>query len=134
MKIKRIDTTYNTEKLQESKSFYMEYFGFELAFESDWYIELVTPDRSAGISFTMAVRDTGEFFNGNGVIISFEVDDVDKEYDKLVQAGLMISQTLQNKPWGERSFVVDDPNGLHVYVYTLIEPTPEYREQYAKFQ
>lgn len=133
MKIKRIDITFSTEKLQESKEFYMKHFGFELAFESDWYIELVTPKRDAGISFTLPEREEGEFFNGRGCILSLEVDDVDTEYKRLQDEGLLIYQEIQEKPWGERSFVIDDPNGVHVYIYKLIEKTEEYKALYAKF-
>ncbi|HEY3426088.1 MAG TPA: VOC family protein [Negativicutes bacterium] len=131
MKIKRVDSTISTYKLQESKEYYMRYFGFRLVFESDWYIELIAPDIStAGISFTLPQREEGEFFNGKGLILSFEVEDVDAEYRRLKADGLEIYQELQDKPWGERSFVVDDPNGVHVYLYTLIAPTPEYQEIY----
>lgn len=125
--------TFSTEKLQESKAFYMEHFGFCLAFESDWYIELVTPAGDAGISFTLPQREEGEFFSGRGVVLSFEVADVDAEYEKIKANGVCIYQDLQDKPWGERSFVVDDPNGVHVYVYTLVEKSDEYNELYEKF-
>ena len=133
MKIKRIDVTFSTEKLQESTDFYMKHFGFELAFESNWYIELVTPKRDAGISFTLPEREEGEFFNGRGCILSLEVDDVDAEYKRLQKEGLLIYQEIQEKPWGERSFVIDDPNGVHVYIYKLIEKTEEYKALYSKF-
>lgn len=134
MKIKRIDTTFSTEKLQESKDFYMNHFGFKLAYESDWYIELVTPEGEAGISFTLPQREEGEFFNGKGMILSFEVEDVEAEYNRLKEDNVTICQELQDKPWGERSFVVDDPNGVHVYLYNLIEQTDEYKELYAPFK
>lgn len=112
----------------------MEHFGFRLAFESDWYIELVTPAEDAGISFTLPQREEGEFFSGRGVVLSFEVADVDAEYEKLKANGsVCIYQEIQDKPWGERSFVVDDPNGVHVYVYTLVEKSDEYKDLYEKF-
>lgn len=134
MKIKRIDTTFSTEKLQESKEFYMNNFGFQLAYESDWYVELVTPKKDAGISFTLPQREEGEFFSGRGLILSFEVDHVESEYKRLQDNGVLIYQDLQDKPWGERSFVVDDPNGVHVYIYELIEQTEEYKALYAQFK
>lgn len=134
MKIKRIDTTYSTEKLQESKDFYLRHFGFLLAFESDWYVELVTPDRRAGISFTLPQREAGEFFNGRGVILSFEVEDADAEYARLQSEGVSISQPLEDKPWGERSFVVNDPNGLHIYIYAPTRRTEAYEKRYAEFK
>lgn len=134
LNIKRVDMTISTEKLQESKAFYIGHFGFKLFFESDWYIELVTPEGNAGISFTLPQREEGEFFNGRGIVFSLEVEDADREYNRLKAEGVSIYQGIQNKPWGERSFVVDDPNGVHVYVYTLTERTEEYKRLYDKFQ
>lgn len=135
MKIKRVDSTISTNKLQESKEFYIKHFNFQLVYESDWYIELVLPEMpSAGISFTLPQRDEGEFFNGKGLILSFEVDDVDAEYRRLKAAGLVIYQELQDKPWGERSFVIDDPNGVHIYIYKSIPATPEYQQIYDSFK
>lgn len=134
MKIKRVDATISTNKLQESKVFYMEHFDFQLLYESDWYIELIARDLASGISFTLPQREEGEFFNGKGLIISFEVDDVDAEYDRLKAEGLNIYQEMQDKPWGERSFVINDPNGIHIYIYKSIVPTPEYKQVYDAFK
>lgn len=134
MKIKRVDSTISTNKLRESKEFYMKHFAFQLVYESDWYIELLAPGNPAiGVSFTLPQREAGEFFN-KGLILSFEVDDADAEYRRLKAAGLEIVQDLVDKPWGERSFVVDDPNGVHLYIYKTIPPTPEYKEIYDSFK
>lgn len=134
MNIKRFDMTISTNKLQESKEFYIRHFGFELVFESEWYIELLSPSMAAGVSFTMPQHELGEFFNGQGLILSFGVDDVDSEYRRLKKEGLCILQELQDKPWGERSFVVNDPSGVHIYVYTMIPPQPEYQLIYDKYK
>lgn len=134
MKIKRFDTTISTDKLIESKEFYMKHFGFQLVYESDWYIELLAPGMPAGISFTKPQRDVDDFFHGSGIIVSLEVDDVDAEYRRLKESEVEICQELQDKPWGERSFVINDPSGVHVYVYKSIPPTPEYQVVYESFK
>lgn len=133
MKTKRFDATISTSKMRESKEFYMKHFGFQLVYESDWYIELIAADMPIGVSFTLPQRDVGEFFQ-KGLILSFEVDDVDAEYRRLKAEGLRLVQDLVDKPWGERSFVVDDPNGVHLYIYKSIPPTPEYKEIYDSFK
>ena len=134
MNIKRVDSTISTYKLKESKDFYVKHFGFQLVYESDWYIELVAPGLpTAGVSFTLPQREAGEFFS-KGLILSFEVADVDAEYARLKANGLEIVQDLADKPWGERSFVIDDPNGVHLYIYKSIPPTPEYKEIYDSFK
>lgn len=135
MHIRRVDTTISTFKLKESKEFYMKYLNMQLVYESDWYIELVTRDEPVtGISFTLPQREIGEFFNGKGIILSFQVDDVDAEYERLTAEGLQLVQGLQDKPWGERSFVLDDPSGAHIYIYSLIPATPEYQQVYDSFK
>ena len=135
MRITRMDATISTKKLVESKEFYMKHFGFRLIYESDWYIELMPSDMSTGgISFTLPQREVGEFFSGRGLIISFEVDDADAEYARLKGEGLSFVQELADKPWGERSFVVNDPNGVHLYVYASIPATPEYQRVYDSFK
>ena len=135
MKITRVDATFCTDKLQESKEFYMNYFDFELVYESDWYLEMMVPGMpTSGLSFTLPRRDEGDFFCGTGTILSFEVPDVQGEYQRLKEAGLSLVQSLQDKPWGERSFVVDDPNGIHLYIYETIPATPEYQKIYDSFR
>ncbi|MDF2501347.1 MAG: Glyoxalase/Bleomycin resistance protein/Dioxygenase superfamily protein [Anaerosporomusa subterranea] len=43
-------------------------------------------------------------------------------------------QKLHNKPWGERSFVVNDPTGVHLYIYSLVQAEPEYQAIYNKYK
>lgn len=38
------------------------------------------------------------------------------------------------KTMGEKSFVINDPNGVHVYIYEAIEPTLEYKKVYDSFK
>lgn len=134
MKITRVDTTISTDKLTESKDFYMRHFQFELVYESDWYIELIAPELAVGVSFTKPQRDAGEFFHGSGIIISFEVEDVDAEYRRLKEAEVEFCEELVDKPWGERSFVINDPSGVHIYIYKSIPPTDEYQVLYDSFK
>lgn len=135
MQIKRMDVTIGTHKLKQSKEFYIKYFGFELVYESDWYVELISgKNPAAGISFVLPQHEAGEKFNGQGIIVSFEVDDVDAEFARVKAAGIHISEGLHDKPWGERAFVVNDPNGVHLYVYKLIPATPEYQKIYDSFR
>ena len=131
MQFKRFDVTFHTEKMEESKRFYRDHFGFAVTSESEWYIELYAPENKVGISFVRAQREDGEFFAGGGVILSFEVDDVYKEHDRLVSEGLHIVQEIEDKPWGEKSFVVNDPNGVHVYIYDIPHKYSPFGESFS---
>jgi uncharacterized glyoxalase superfamily protein PhnB len=47
-----------------------------------------------------------------GVIVAFEVDDLDAELARLKSEGAPFSMDLHVDPWGERAFQIVDPNGV----------------------
>ena len=53
--------------------------------------------------------------------LSIEVQDVAEWHDRLVGAGVPISRGLEDTPWGHRSFGIDDPDGLRIWIYQEIE-------------
>ncbi|MEN8262647.1 MAG: VOC family protein, partial [Nitrospirota bacterium] len=58
------------------------------------------------------------------------VEDVDKEYNRLLSLGLTAVVPLEDHPWGDRGFGVIDPNGIILYFYKVIEPTEEFKKYY----
>ena len=130
---RRMDLTISTNKLDQSRDFYRDILGFALVFENDSYIEMLAQGSTTmGVSFVSPELSGGEKFTGEGIILSFEVADVDAEFVRLKAAGVRILEELRDKAWGERSFVINDPNGVHVYIYKSIPPTPEYQEVFDK--
>ena len=69
-------------------------------------------------------------FGGAGVVLNFKVDDVDTEYERLIDAGLLAVMPLEDHPWGDRGFSVMDPIGNSIYIYSDREPTEEYKQYY----
>ena len=51
------------------------------------------------------------------VVLSIEVASVDGWHDQLVASGVAIPRSLEDAPWGHRSFGVDDPDGFRVWFY-----------------
>ncbi|MEV4253271.1 VOC family protein [Spirillospora sp. NPDC049652] len=50
-----------------------------------------------------------------GLILAFTVaEGLDKEEQRLREAGVRITMPLREEPWGERLFQVTDPNGVIV--------------------
>ena len=135
MLTRRMDLTISTNKLEQSRDFYRDYLGFELVFENDNYIEMLAQGSTAmGVSFVTPELSGGEKFTGEGIILSLEAANVDTEYARLKAAGVRICEELRDKAWGERSFVINDPNGVHIYIYKAIPPTPEYQEIFDKYK
>ena len=130
-----MDLTISTNKLEQSRDFYRDILGFALVFENDNYIEMLAEGSTTmGVSFITPELSGGEKFTGEGIILSFEVADVDAEFARLKAAGVRILEELRDKAWGERSFVINDPNGVHIYIYKAIPPTPEYQEIFDKYK
>lgn len=49
--------------------------------------------------------------DANNVIVGFNVDDVDAEYDRLLLLGAEMLNQPTTHPWGARSFQFKDPDG-----------------------
>jgi catechol 2,3-dioxygenase-like lactoylglutathione lyase family enzyme len=108
-----------TEKLAESKAFYTEILGFSVTFENDFYLLMHAPGEEAGISFLLPDHETQQplfqpAFNGQGVYLTIELDDVDSLYHALKAKGVPIKIDLRDEPWGDRHFAIQDPNGIGI--------------------
>lgn len=52
-----------------------------------------------------------EASGANNVIVGFNVDDVDAEYQRLLMMGAQMLNEPTTHPWGARSFQFKDPDG-----------------------
>jgi catechol 2,3-dioxygenase-like lactoylglutathione lyase family enzyme len=119
-----------TTRIKESHAFYAEWFGFEATFESDWYVSLRRGRRElALLDPTHPTIPSGFGRPAQGLLLNFEVEDVDAEWRRLVvDGGLRAELGLRSEDFGQRHFIVADPNGILIDVITPIEPTGEYAE------
>ena len=70
-------------------------------------------------------------FSGTGVMLNFRVDDVDREYSRILDEGIQVALPLEDHPWGDRGFSIIDPIGNSVYIYSVREPSEEFKQYYA---
>ncbi|WP_367718485.1 VOC family protein [Nitratireductor sp. GISD-1A_MAKvit] len=124
-----------TEKVAETAAFYCAHFGFRPAFEADWYVHLSSSDDP---HVSLAILDgqhptvpEGGRGSASGVILNFEVEDVDAEYDRLRGEGLPVLLDLRDEVFGQRHFITADPNGVLIDVIKPIPPSAEFAAQYA---
>ncbi|MDX3106944.1 VOC family protein [Nonomuraea angiospora] len=125
-----------TARLQESRDFYTGLLGFETTFEAGWYVSLRRPGTPA---YELALLDhthptLPEAYRApvRGLLLNFEVADVDAEWERLVVgAGLTAELALRSEDFGQRHFIVADPNGVLIDVITPIAPSAEYAGQYV---
>jgi hypothetical protein len=67
-----------------------------------------------------------------GLILNFEVEDVDSEYERLRDAGLPLHLEIRSEDFGQRHFITSDPNGVLIDVIMVIPPSEEFAAQYDK--
>jgi catechol 2,3-dioxygenase-like lactoylglutathione lyase family enzyme len=124
-----------TDRIAECRDFYTEWFGFEVAVEATWFVYLRPSSQAAaqGIAFMSPSHPSQppgpESFNGDGLLLTLQVDDAASECERLRQAGLSIDHSLRDEPWGQRRFGVRDPAGVWVDVVEQIEPEGGYWER-----
>jgi catechol 2,3-dioxygenase-like lactoylglutathione lyase family enzyme len=125
-----------TSRLPEAHEFYTRHFGFETTFEADWYVSL---RRAGPPSYELALLDhthptvpDGYRRPVGGLLLNFEVGDVDAEWERLVvRGGLRPELELRSEPFGQRHFIVADPSGVLIDVITPIPPDPEFAAAFA---
>ena len=108
-----------TEKVQESKDFYVRLFGCDVIYEGDggWFVMLQLGTSELGFMKPGLQSQSAIFrpaFQGQGVWIAIDVEDVDAEYRRILGLGVTIEAETRDEPWGDRHFVIVDPNGIGI--------------------
>lgn len=125
----------------EARDFYVQYFGFEVAFDAGWYVQLHGPRDGGGapleVAFILPDHESlppflRRAFDGKGVFLTMEVEDVDALYERLRGEGHEILIELRDEVWGQRHFSVRDPSGGLLDVVKPIPPSAEYQAAYLQ--
>jgi catechol 2,3-dioxygenase-like lactoylglutathione lyase family enzyme len=124
-----------TSEVAATAAFYVRHFGFRPLFEADWYVHLQSAEDAQvnlaildGSHGTIPAVGRGRV---SGLLLNFEVEDVDAEYERLTAAGLPVLLELRDEDFGQRHFITRDPNGVLIDVIKPIAPTAEFAAQYA---
>lgn len=122
-----------TDRVAESRDFYVRLFGFEVTFEADWYVSLRRgPYELALLDHTHPTLPESYRDRAAGLLLNFEVGDADAEWERLVEGeGLKPELPLRSEDFGQRHFIVTGPGGVLIDVIQPIEPAGEYAAQYV---
>ena len=134
MKVTSYYPVIMTDDVAGTAAFYRAHFGFVALFEADWYVHLQSAQDA---SINLAVLDgrhptIPESARGRvgGLLLNFEVEDVDAVHRRLSAAGLPVLLSLRDEAFGQRHFITADPNGVLIDIIKPIPPSAEFVEQY----
>jgi len=123
------------EDVAATAVFYVEHFRLEPLFESDWYVHLRSrEDKKVNLGVVRYDHPTipaeGRA-KTQGLLINFEVRDVDAVYERLEATGLPMLLSLRDEDFGQRHFITKDPNGILIDVIKPIPPSDAFLAQFA---
>jgi len=122
------------EDLPAEVDFYVKLLGFEVTFNSDWFVDLRAAS-SPGCEIAIWRRDhvlIQPFMRGvpQGIIINVVLEDVDSVHAAAKDRGIAILQELRDEQYGQRHFIIRDPAGTLVDVSTPIEMSASFTEEH----
>jgi catechol 2,3-dioxygenase-like lactoylglutathione lyase family enzyme len=134
MKVTSYYPVIMTDDVTGTAAFYVDHFGFEPLFSTDWYVHLQSTENEHvtlailnGSHETIPQEGRGKV---SGLLLNFEVDDVDAVYDRLKAAGLPIRLDIRDEDFGQRHFITADPNGVLIDIIKPIPPSAEFAAMY----
>ena len=124
MKVNRLLINQVTEKLAESAQFYTHYFDFQVDFESDWFIHLISKGEQLEIGLihpdSEVVPNAVEKAPG-GHYLTLVVDDVDDLFLRLNSDGVKVLQEPHDTFYGQRRLLIEEVNGVIIDVSSPIQ-------------
>jgi catechol 2,3-dioxygenase-like lactoylglutathione lyase family enzyme len=99
-----------SERPAETRDFFVDLLGFEVAMDMGWVVTLASPT-DPSVQVTIIGTD-----DPAAPGLSVEVSEVDAVYARAVGLGLEIAYPLRDEDWGVRRFMLREPSGTIVNV------------------
>ncbi|HTK62615.1 MAG TPA: VOC family protein [Pseudonocardia sp.] len=116
MKITASAVSLNVDDVAASSAFLVDHFGFAEQMAADGFASLTREDAGMNVVFLRRGLETlpadQRDDHAQGLIIAFEVENLEGELARLEGEGVPITMPLTSEEWGERAFQVRDPNGV----------------------
>lgn len=118
MQITASAISLTVEDVAASTGFFVDHLGFQEDIAADGFASLSRDDAGMNVIFMRrGIKVLPEAMREQracGQIIAFTVVDLAGEERRLRAAGVPITLPLREEAWGERLFMVSDPNGIAV--------------------
>jgi catechol 2,3-dioxygenase-like lactoylglutathione lyase family enzyme len=108
--IRRAVPNISSDRAAETREFFVDLLGFEVAMDLGWVVTLASPTNPTAQVTIIGNDDPA------APGISVEVDDVDAVHARAVELGLEIAYPLRAEEWGVRRFMLREPSGTTVNI------------------
>lgn len=122
-RINRLLTNICSDHLAKSRDFYTRLFDFQVDYDSDWFVHLISADKSLELGIIKRDHEIvpeGYQTNPQGFYVTFVVDSADEVFEIAQQEGLEIVAPPADTFYGQRRMLLKDPDGTLVDVSSLI--------------
>ena len=110
MTVSRAVPNIKSDRPAETRAFFTELLGFEVAMDLGWVVTVASPDNP---SVQVSIIGNDDMAAPG---ISVGVADVDAVHAKAVEQGLEIVYPIRDEEWGVRRFMLREPSGTVVNV------------------
>jgi len=108
--ISRAVPNIRSDRPAETRDFFVELLGFEVAMDMGWVVTVASPTNPSAQVTIIGTDDMA------APGISVEVADVDAVHAKAVEQNFEIVYPLRDEDWGVRRFMLREPSGTVVNV------------------
>jgi catechol 2,3-dioxygenase-like lactoylglutathione lyase family enzyme len=119
--------SFTVDDVPASSKFLATHFGFRERMAADGFASLGREDGAVDVVFLRrgieVLPDWLRDRRADGTILAFVIDDLDGEERRLRAEGVEIALPIREEPWGERLFMVTDPNGVIYELVEWVQPT-----------
>jgi catechol 2,3-dioxygenase-like lactoylglutathione lyase family enzyme len=108
MTIRRVVPNLLCRQIQETRAFYEDLLGLQVAMDMGWIVTLASPENeTAQISLSEGLPLPQD----DHPVLTIEVADVDEVSQRALARRHEITMSLRDEEWGVRRFFIRDPDG-----------------------
>ncbi|MFC7524177.1 VOC family protein [Parapedobacter sp. GCM10030251] len=124
MNILSLSVSLTVNNVKASADFLIKHFGFKEKIEAEGFASLIHETSGINIIYMQTGIEVLPEFLRNipvaGTLLAFVTTNLEAEEERLRSAGVSITLPLQTEEWGEKLFMVTDPNGVVIEVVEWI--------------
>lgn len=113
--------------MQETKAFYTRLFDFEVDYDSDWFIHLISKQHSLELGIMKAGGDLapeGAGYGAQGFYLTLVVNNVDEVFELAKAKDINVISGPADTFYGQRRLILTDPEGT---VVDVSSPIPDFK-------